>query len=66
VTYIRHHVTNLSISFEGPTEASGAAYWFVVNDHGPSRWGRYRDAYRQGPDQEWRFARRQIRADRQA
>jgi ketosteroid isomerase-like protein len=66
VTYIRHHVANLTISFDSPTEATGAAYWLVVNDHGPVRWGRYRDAYRQRPDGEWRFARRQIRADRQA
>jgi hypothetical protein len=65
VTYIRHHVSNLIISFDSPTEATGAAYWLVVNDHGPSRWGRYRDSYRQGPDQEWRFTRRQIRRDRQ-
>jgi hypothetical protein len=66
VTYIRHHVTNLTISFDSPTEATGAAYWFVVQDHGLSRWGRYRDAYRQGADHEWRFSRRQIRGDRQA
>jgi SnoaL-like domain len=63
VTYIRHHVSNLTISFDGSDDATGASYWLVVNDHGPVRWGRYRDNYRRGPGDEWRFARRYIRAD---
>lgn len=65
VTYIRHHVANLTITFDGPEHASGAAYWLVVNDNGPVRWGRYRDEYR-CDEGEWRFSRRAIRADRQA
>jgi hypothetical protein len=66
VTYIRHHVTNLTIALQSETEATGAAYWLVVDDNGPSRWGRYRDTYSRDDEDVWRFATRRIRADRQA
>jgi len=62
-TYMRHHVTNLTIEFQSETEASGAAYWSVISDNGLWRWGRYRDAYRRQADGPWRFARRRVRAD---
>ena len=62
-TYMRHHVSNLTISFAGPDDASGSAYWLVIDDAGLMSWGRYRDAYRRGSDGRWRFARRYVRGD---
>ncbi|HEX4219329.1 MAG TPA: nuclear transport factor 2 family protein [Acidimicrobiales bacterium] len=64
-TYMRHHVTNLTIQFESRTVATGAAYWFVVSDNGLWRWGRYRDTYHREGTGPWLFARRRVRADRQ-
>ncbi|HEY6623803.1 MAG TPA: nuclear transport factor 2 family protein [Acidimicrobiales bacterium] len=64
-TYMRHNVSNLTIEFESPTVATGAAYWFVISDNGLWRWGRYRDTYRRDGDGTWRFARRKVRADPQ-
>jgi hypothetical protein len=65
-TYMRHHVTNLTIEFESDTVAAGAAYWLVLSDNGLWRWGRYRDSYRRTEGGPWRFARRRVRADPQA
>jgi ketosteroid isomerase-like protein len=65
-TYMRHHVSNLTIDFESPTVAHGAAYWLVLTDTGPSSWGRYRDTYCCGADGRWRFARRRVRGDHRA
>ena len=62
-TYMRHHVSNLTITFDGPDDASGAAYWLVIDDAGLTTWGRYRDTYQRGADGRWRFARRYVRGD---
>jgi len=59
---IRHHVSNLRITVEGPESASGAAYFFVVTERGPDHWGRYRDRYRPEGGR-WRFAERRVRLD---
>lgn len=59
---IRHHVANLLLERVGPSEASGAAYFLVVTDHGPDHWGRYRDRYA-CLDGTWRFAHRRVRLD---
>ncbi|HWF22669.1 MAG TPA: nuclear transport factor 2 family protein [Acidimicrobiales bacterium] len=64
-TYMRHNVSNLTIEFESPWVATGAAYWFVISDNGLWRWGRYRDTYRREGDGPWLFARRRVRADPQ-
>lgn len=64
-TYMRHNVSNLTIQFESPSVATGAAYWFVISDHGLWRWGRYRDTYRREGVGPWLFARRRVRADPQ-
>jgi len=59
---IRHHVSNLQITVDGPASASGVAYFLVVTERGPDHWGRYRDRYR--PDGErWLFAERRVRVD---
>ena len=65
-TYMRHHVSNLTIDVEGPEAATGAAYWLVTTDNGLWKWGRYRDVYKRAGDGPWRFARRRIRGDRRA
>ena len=62
-TYMRHHVTNLTIAFESEDQASGAAYWLVITDNGLWRWGRYRDEYRRAEGGPWLFHRRRVRAD---
>lgn len=59
---IRHHVSSLHIVVVNPTEATGAAYFFVVTEHGPDHWGRYRDRYL-CRDRQWRFAHRRVRLD---
>jgi hypothetical protein len=64
-TYMRHNVSNLTIQFESQSAATGAAYWFVISDHGLWRWGRYRDTYRREGAGPWLFARRRVRADPQ-
>jgi hypothetical protein len=63
LTYVRHHVSGLTIEFESDHEATGAAYWLVLADPGLWSWGRYRDRYRRGDDGAWRFARRRVRGD---
>lgn len=61
-SFIRHYISNVTIDLSGPEAASGASYWTVISDHGLESSGRYRDAYRRGPD-GWRFAARKIRRD---
>jgi ketosteroid isomerase-like protein len=65
VSYVRHHVTNLTIEVESPERATGAAYWLVVAGTGLRSWGRYRDVYRRQDGGPWRFAHRRARADAQ-
>jgi len=59
---IRHHVSNLQITVDGPESATGVSYFFVVSERGPDHWGRYRDRYRPDADR-WRFAERRVRVD---
>lgn len=59
---IRHHVSNLRITVDGPDAASGTCYFFVVTERGPDHWGRYRDRYVRTGDR-WRFQRRTVRTD---
>ena len=62
-TFIRHYISNVTITLDGPDEASGASYWTVIADAGLESSGRYRDTYRRDPDGAWRFATRKIRRD---
>jgi SnoaL-like domain len=59
---IRHHVSNLTIDVESPTEARGACYFLAVTEHGVDHWGRYRDQYVSSGDR-WLFAHRYVRTD---
>jgi len=61
--FVRHHVSNVTITVTSPAEGQGASYWLVIGDTGVDSSGRYRDEYRCGPDSRWRFAQRMIRAD---
>jgi hypothetical protein len=60
--YIRHNVTSHTITVDGPDDAHGAAYFFVVTERGPDHWGRYRDRYVRRDDR-WLFASRRVRVD---
>jgi len=62
-TFIRHHISNVTIEMTSATEASGASYWLVIADDGLESSGRYRDTYRCDPDGTWKFATRMIRRD---
>ena len=59
---IRHHVSNLTITVESPTAATGACYFLAVTEHGVDHWGRYRDRYTADGDR-WFFAHRFVRTD---
>lgn len=63
VTYVRHHIANVTITLTGDDTASGASYWTVYADNGFESSGRYRDTYRRGDDGTWRFTSRTIRRD---
>jgi len=61
---IRHHVSNLKITVESPTKATGACYFLAVTEHGVDHWGRYRDEYTPASDGDrWLFAHRSVRTD---
>jgi hypothetical protein len=62
VPLIRHHVSNLTITFVSPTEARGACYFLAVTEHGVDHWGRYRDLYVPAGD-AWLFAHRYVKTD---
>lgn len=62
-TFVRHHISSLTITLLGADTASGAAYWGVYSDDGFESSGRYRDEYVRGSDGLWRFQRRKIGRD---
>jgi ketosteroid isomerase-like protein len=62
-TFMRHHISNVTIEMQGPDGASGAAYWLVISDDGLESSGRYRDTYMRDGDGNWKFATRMIRRD---
>ena len=66
VSYIRHHSSNYTITFQGPNDATGDGYWLLLNNHGLSTWGRCRDQYRRTDGGPWRFVHRLVRSDPQA
>lgn len=62
-TFVRHHIANVTITLTDVDTASGASYWTVYADRGFESSGRYRDTYRRGADDVWRFSSRTIRRD---
>lgn len=62
-TFVRHHISNVTITLDGPDTASGASYWVVYSDDGFESSGRYRDTYRRDAAGTWRFRSRKIRRD---
>jgi hypothetical protein len=60
--FIRHHVSSLRIDRLGADEATSASYFFVITEHGPDHWGRYRDDFVRAGD-AWLFKRRRVRVD---
>jgi hypothetical protein len=62
-TFVRHHVTNVSVEVERDGIARGHSYWAVFSDDGFESSGRYRDEYRGDATGAWRFSRRTIRKD---
>jgi hypothetical protein len=59
---IRHHVSNLTLTVESATAATGACYFLAVTEHGVDHWGRYRDQFVPDGDR-WLFAHRTVRTD---
>lgn len=55
---VRHHVSSINITVEGPDTARGVAYYLVMRSHGVDHWGVYRDRYVR-VDGRWLFADRQ-------
>jgi hypothetical protein len=62
VPRVRHHVSNLRITLEGPARARGECYFLCVTDAGVDHWGRYRDSY-VAVGRDWRFEHRSVRTD---
>ena len=63
--FIRHHVSSVRIDVQGTDAATSASYFFVITEHGPDHWGRYRDDFVRVGD-EWLFKRRRVRVDGKA
>ncbi len=59
---IRHHVSNVVITFDGPEAAGTESYFLAVTERGLDHWGRYRDRLVLG-DGGWLFQHRRVRAD---
>ncbi|MEI8000240.1 MAG: nuclear transport factor 2 family protein [Actinomycetes bacterium] len=62
VPMIRHHVSSLTISVDGPDEARSWSYFLAVTERGPDHWGRYSDRLVRERG-HWRFAHRRVRTD---
>ena len=59
---IRHHVSNVVVTLDGPDAATAESYFLAVTERGPDHWGRYRDRLVRR-DGRWLFAYRRARAD---
>ncbi|XVQ08166.1 nuclear transport factor 2 family protein [Spirillospora sp. CA-255316] len=59
---IRHFVANLRFEEITPERIRTAAYFLVMNAHGPDHWGRYRDTLVPVGDR-WLFERRFVSVD---
>jgi len=59
---VRHHVSSIEISMEGPDEARARCYFLVFTEIGLDHWGRYDDRLRRCGER-WLFAHRRVRTD---
>jgi len=59
-TLLRHHLSNIDVELDSPTEARASCYWMAVTQAGPDHWGRYRDEFVRGDDDKWRLRHRQV------
>jgi ketosteroid isomerase-like protein len=59
VPRIRHHVSSIRISGDGPHAAKVDSYFLAVTDGGPDHWGRYGDRLVHDADR-WRFSLRRV------
>ena len=59
---IRHHLSNVTITVDGPEAAGAESYFLALTERGLDHWGRYRDrlVVRGG---RWVFAHRRVRVD---
>jgi ketosteroid isomerase-like protein len=62
-TFVRHHISNVTILLDSSDVAHGASYWLVTSDDGFESSGRYRDQYRRASDGTWVFHHRKIGRD---
>ena len=57
---VRHHVSSIEISMEGPDEAQARCYFLVFTEVGLDHWGRYADRF-ECRDGVWCLAHRRVR-----
>jgi hypothetical protein len=62
-TYWRHFVATHNVEMTSRRQATGTAYFQVLDDDGLDHWGRYRDRYRRDPSGRWHFEHRLVRID---
>jgi len=62
-TYWRHFVATHNVVVTSRSEATGTAYFLVLDHQGLNHWGRYRDRYRRDDHGHWHFAHRFVRID---
>jgi hypothetical protein len=65
VSFIRHHVSSVSIEVTSPGQARARSYFLAITHRGPDHWGRYRDDLEWG-EGSWRFLRRRVSVDGRA
>jgi ketosteroid isomerase-like protein len=59
---LRHHVSSILITLEGPDTANAASYFLVFTEIGLDHWGRYGDRFTR-LDGQWLIAHRKVRVD---
>jgi len=60
--FVRHNMTNILVTIEGPERATASSYLFTINGGGFGASGRYRDRLMKTPE-GWRFEYRSYRPD---
>jgi hypothetical protein len=63
VPSVRHHVSSTLIEVADRAAAAARSYFFVVTEHGPDHWGRYRDRLAPDGHGRWLLTHRLARTD---